>query len=102
MQVSEQPSPPVLLPSSHSSPSAVVSLLSPHQPMSRHIIPGVGHAYPRSTWQLDEQPSLLLRLPSSQYSPKSSRPSPQMGIGSFMQAPPMPALLGHDDPASTR
>src|SRR3954468_4965572 len=41
-------------------------------------------------------------LPSSQYSPKLSRPSPQRSCGTMVQAPPTPAAVGQDQPASTR
>src|SRR5688572_8886992 len=49
-----------------------------------------------------EQPSPLFMLPSSQYSPKLSRASPQRSIASIMHMPPTPDAVGQDHPGSTR
>ena len=62
VQSAEQPSPSMLLPSSHSSPSS--SMPSPQK---------------GSTVQIAEQPSPSMLLPSSHSSPSSRIPSPQSG-----------------------
>ena len=50
VQVALQPSPAVLLPSSHCSLPATMP--SPHF-LAMHFAPGVGHCQPGSTWQVD-------------------------------------------------
>jgi hypothetical protein len=68
LQVLEQPSPLVVLPSSQVSlPS---STPSPHLTTGQvQAFPGVEQMQPVSSWQVLEQPSLLTVLPSSQDSP---------------------------------
>src|SRR6478736_2272595 len=69
LQSEEQPSPLLVLPSSHSSP---ISRPSPHsevQPVSVHF---------GSVWQVEEQPSNGTVLPSSQLSAPSFFPSPHL------------------------
>src|SRR5688572_23911302 len=70
MHVAEQPSPFVLLPSSHCSPAS--SLPSPH------FGSGGGGV---SVMHVAEQPSPFVLLPSSHCSPASSLPSPHFGSG---------------------
>jgi hypothetical protein len=41
-------------------------------------MPGVGQTEPASTWQFALQPSFAAALPSSQFSPGSTRLFPQM------------------------
>src|SRR4051794_22035165 len=68
VQLDEQPSPSLVLPSSHSS---LMSRPSPHsevQPSAAQV---------GSVWQVDEQPSKGTALPSSQLSAPSFLPSPQ-------------------------
>src|SRR6478609_794645 len=81
LQLAEQPSPAVVLPSSHCSEEPTI--LSPQITSSWHGLPGGLHEKPG--WvakQLPRQPSLSLRLPSSQASSSSSLPSPQfIGAG---------------------
>src|SRR5512145_2820032 len=48
---------------------------SPHE-VAVHAAPAVAHVQPASSAQLDEQPSLLFVLPSSQSSAPATRPSP--------------------------
>ena len=80
-QVEEQPSPLLVLPSSHCSPVSTMPL--------PQTAPGV------SFWQVEEQPSPLLVLPSSHCSPVSRRPLPQTGVGSvsFWQVAEQPSPL---------
>ena len=68
LQVEEQPSPSLVLPSSHSS---LISRPSPHSEVQPSPLQ-VG-----SVWQVDEQPSNGTALPSSQLSAPSFLPSPQ-------------------------
>jgi hypothetical protein len=81
-QVALHPSPETALPSSHSSP--VSTMPSPHliwmhlPPVGAPASDGVsGHCQPGSVWQVDEQPSPDVVLPSSQVSPGSTTPLPQ-------------------------
>src|SRR6478609_6220280 len=67
LQVDEQPSPSLVLPSSHSSPMSRPSPHSEVQPVSVHF---------GSVWQVEEQPSNGMVLPSSQLSAPSFLPSP--------------------------
>src|SRR6188768_3445508 len=69
LQSCEQPSPSLVLPSSHSS---LMSRPSPHsevQPVPVHL---------GSVWQVEEQPSKGTALPSSQLSAPSFLPSPHL------------------------
>src|SRR5882724_1455862 len=93
-QVGLHPSPPSMLPSSHSSPSATESLPSPQKATSVHFAPGASQVQPGSSVQVDVQPSPSVVLPSSQYSPKPRRPSPHLGTVTGAQAPPCPLPVG--------
>src|SRR3954467_11051125 len=68
LQDAEQPSPSLVLPSSHSSP---IKSPSPHSEVQPSPVQ-VG-----SVWQVDEQPSKGTALPSSQLSAPSFLASPQ-------------------------
>src|ERR1700689_2111062 len=63
-----------------------------------HFMPGVGQFQPVSITHELEQPSPDVMLPSSHSSPESMMPSPQIGTGTIVQAPP---VLGHVQPAVT-
>src|SRR6187402_1649870 len=67
LQSEEQPSPSLVLPSSHSSPMSKPSPHSEVQPEPVHL---------GSVWQVEEQPSNGTALPSSQLSAPSFLPSP--------------------------
>src|SRR5690606_252375 len=67
LQVDEQPSPSLVLPSSHSSSMTRPSPQSEVQPSGVQV---------GSVWQNDEQPSNGVSLPSSQLSAPSCLPSP--------------------------
>src|ERR1041384_1704296 len=82
LQSPEQPSPSVMLPSSQTSPSGTLSTPSPHPAAPTHApqraagmqaVPGAVQTQPCSSWQLAPQPSLAVVLPSSQFSPGSTR-----------------------------
>src|SRR4051812_40392468 len=89
----EQPSPALMLPSSHA--SSPVTLRSPQTIVETHGLPGVGHAKNGSNLQTPVQPSPGLVLPSSQSSPAVTLLSPQNGISE--QATP---AVGHIQPFS--
>jgi hypothetical protein len=71
--VDEQPSPLIVLPSSHC--SFPVTTPSPHK--GAHGLAGTRQIHPGSVMQVDEQPSPLVVLPSSHSSVPSSTPLPQ-------------------------
>src|SRR5437879_2405168 len=73
----------------------------PQKPTRVHLVPGDAQVYPGSTRHMLEQPSLSVELPSSQYSPKVRRPSPQKSLGTATQWPPLPPDVGHENPGST-
>ena len=76
-QVLEQPSPLVVLPSSHVS----LPSMTPSPQIGMHGFPGTGQRQPASTVeQLAAQPSPDPVLLSSQASVGASRPSPQMAV----------------------
>src|SRR6185369_14955808 len=81
-QFAEQPSPLVVLPSSHCSPLSTLPL--PHT---------------GSMVQEAEQPSPGTSLPSSHSSPGSTLPSPQVGL--FPLGPPQPASERQPSSATT-
>src|SRR5450432_2747170 len=85
--------------SSHSSPRSMSTLPSPQRSFCVQSMPGVTHENPGSILQVDEQPSLLVGLPSSQASPASSialphtllgaaTHLPMLVVGSFVQVKP--------------
>jgi len=78
LQVGEQPSSGVVLPSSHASAAAMMP--SPH--LGVHGLPGTRHCQPASTlWQSAEHPSPPVVLPSSQPSLAVAVPFPQRSHG---------------------
>src|SRR5262245_21589349 len=80
LQLAEQPSPSVMLPSSHTSPRFTWTMPSPQRGALVHGDPGAWQTQPCSSWHVDEQPSLAAVLPSSQFSPCSTRLLPQIEL----------------------
>src|SRR5947207_4147500 len=78
LQLAEQPSPSVMLPSSQTSPWATCTMPSPQRGALMQGEPGAGQTQPISSWQVALQPSFDVALPSSQYSPCSTRLLPQI------------------------
>ena len=66
----------MVLPSSHSYPG--LTTLFPHSLVEEHGEPGTGQIKPVSIVQVELQPSPLFVLWSSQASPESSLPFPQI------------------------
>ena len=105
LQVAEQPSPAVALPSSHSSGSTTTP--SPQRAMRWQGIPGGVHEYPGSTVrQSAAQPSPPATLPSSQASSWLRMPSPHSECGGaiMMSGVPKsnevaPSWLGPTEPS---
>ncbi len=83
LQSGEQPSPAILLPSSHSSPASSNVRPSPH--VGRHSVPV--HSNIGSVSQIGLQPSPAFVFPSSQASPLSSIPSPHAPLMHALPAP---------------
>jgi hypothetical protein len=94
LQVAPQPSPPSVLPSSHSSPFSSRPL--PH-PSARHLPVVYEQAQPSSRRQLSWQPSPGTRFPSSHRSSPSRTPSPQCCLQTDR-----PSTGKQDQPNSTR
>ena len=80
LQLAEQPSPSVMLPSSHTSPCATCTTPSPQRGALMHGEPGAWQTQPCSSWQVALQPSFAVVLPSSQFSPVSTRLLPQIEL----------------------
>src|SRR5690606_14119947 len=97
-QLSLQPSPEELSPSSQV--SSPVILLSPHSTVLTQGSPGVGQTTLSSSSQLAVQPSPDSPLPSSHVSPATlMRPSPQAGSGGGSSVPShSPAASSHSLP----
>ncbi len=53
---------------------------SPQRGAFVHGEPGAGQTHPLSTWQVALQPSPAVALPSSQFSPGSTRLLPQIEV----------------------
>lgn len=84
--VIEQPSPAIALPSSHASEITI-----PSSQITEHIEGSPVQSQPISFEQLDWQPSLLSKSPSSHYSKPLINPSEQIGEQT---------LFGHSQPVS--
>ena len=80
MQLAEQPSPSVMLPSSQTSPCATWTTPSPQRGAFMHGEPGAWQTHPCSSWHVALQPSFAVALPSSQFSPCSTRLLPQIEL----------------------